>query len=94
MKQNLYRRFINEKIKILVNTIAKVNSFNRDLLPFDSDIDLVQGRYTVDGKSIMGIFSLNLLEPITAIIHEENGELDALLEKLQPYIVESDDTEA
>ncbi len=83
-----------KKIKILVNTIAKVNSFNRDLLPFDSDIDLVQGRYTVDGKSIMGIFSLNLLEPITAIIHEENGELDALLEKLQPYIVESDDTEA
>lgn len=83
-----------KKIKILVNTIAKVNSFNRDLLPFDSDIDLVQGRYTVDGKSIMGIFSLNLLEPITAIIHEENGELNALLEKLQPYIVESDDTEA
>ncbi len=83
-----------KKIKILVNTIAKVNSFNRDLLPFDSDIDLVQGRYTVDGKSIMGIFSLNLLEPITAIIHEENGELDALLEKLQPYIVESEDSEA
>ena len=83
-----------KKIKILVNTIAKVNSFNRDLLPFDSDIDLVQGRYTVDGKSIMGIFSLNLLEPITAIIHEEYGELNALLEKLQPYIVESDDTEA
>lgn len=83
-----------KKIKILVNTIAKVNSFNRDLLPFDSDIDLVQGRYTVDGKSIMGIFSLNLLEPITAIIHEENGELDALLEKLQPYIVESEDPEA
>ncbi len=37
---------------------------------------------------------MNLLEPITAIIHEENGELDALLEKLQPYIVESEDSEA
>lgn len=74
-------------IQILLNTIDKVKSFNRDILFFDSDIDLVQGRYTVDGKSIMGIFSLNLSEPITVIIHEENGELDSITEKLKAFAV-------
>ena len=74
-------------IQILLNTIDKVKSFNRDILFFDSDIDLVQGRYTVDGKSIMGIFSLNLSEPINVIIHEENGELDNVIEKLKTYTV-------
>ena len=74
-------------IQILLNTIDKVKSFNRDMLFFDSDIDLVQGRYTVDGKSIMGIFSLNLSEPIKVIIHEENGELDSITEKLKAFAV-------
>ncbi len=74
-------------IQILLNTIDKVKSFNRDILFFDSDIDLVQGRYTVDGKSIMGIFSLNLSEPIKVIIYEENGELDSIIEKLKAYAV-------
>ena len=74
-------------IQILLNTIDKVKSFNRDILFFDSDIDLVQGRYTVDGKSIMGIFSLNLSEPIKVIIYEENGELDSIIEKLKSYAV-------
>lgn len=74
-------------IQILLNTIDKVKSFNRDILFFDSDIDLVQGRYTVDGKSIMGIFSLNLSEPIKVIVHEENGELDSITEKLKAFAV-------
>lgn len=74
-------------IQILLNTIDKVKSFNRDILFFDSDIDLVQGRYTVDGKSIMGIFSLNLSEPIKVIIHEENGELNSITEKLKAFAV-------
>ena len=74
-------------IQILLNTIDKVKSFNRDMLFFDSDIDLVQRRYTVDGKSIMGIFSLNLSEPIKVIIHEENGELDSITEKLKAFAV-------
>ena len=74
-------------IQILLNTIDKVKSFNRDILFFDSDIDLVQGRYTVDGKSSMGIFSLNLSEPIKVIVHEENGELDSITEKLKAFAV-------
>lgn len=38
----------------------------------DSEIVIRQGRYRVDGKSILGIFSLNLLEPVKVIIDSEN----------------------
>lgn len=38
----------------------------------DSEIVIKQDRYRVDGKSILGIFSLNLLEPVKVIIDSEN----------------------
>jgi phosphotransferase system HPr-like phosphotransfer protein len=52
---------------------------------FDGDIDLISGRYVVDGKSIMGIFSLDLLQPIT--VRTESDNADELFAKLENYIV-------
>ena len=54
---------------------------------YDYDFDLVSGRYVIDAKSIMGIFSLDLSKNIDLNIHAEN-ELDEILEVLKPYIVE------
>ena len=45
-------------VKISLNSIDKVKSFVNDLTKFDTDFDLVSGRYVIDAKSIMGIFSL------------------------------------
>ena len=73
-------------IKISLNSIDKVKSFVNDITKFDSDFDLVSGRYVIDAKSIMGIFSLDLSKPIDLNIHSEN-DVDAILEKLQPFIV-------
>lgn len=39
---------------------------------YEFDIDLTSGRYVVDAKSIMGIFSLNLSKPIKAIVHSDD----------------------
>lgn len=74
-------------VKISLNSIDKVKSFTNDLLHFDSDFDLVSGRYVVDAKSIMGIFSLDLTKPIDLNIHAEEG-IDEILKTLKPYIVE------
>ncbi|MBQ1722000.1 MAG: HPr family phosphocarrier protein, partial [Lachnospiraceae bacterium] len=52
---------------------------------FDSDFDLISGRYVIDAKSIMGIFSLDLSQPIDLTIHAE--EDTAIVEALKPYIV-------
>lgn len=74
-----------KSIKIMLSTIADVRDFVNIVAAYDGDIDLISGRYVVDGKSIMGIFSLNLLDPIT--LQTEGPDADALLEKLTPFTV-------
>lgn len=74
-------------VKISLNSIDKVKSFVSDLTKFDTDFDLVSGRYVIDAKSIMGIFSLDLSKPIDLNIHAEDG-IDDILTVLAPYIVD------
>jgi len=74
-------------VKISLNSIDKVKAFVNDVTKFDSDFDLVSGRYVIDAKSIMGIFSLDLSKVIDLNIHGEEN-IDQILETLKPYIVE------
>ena len=73
-------------VKISLNSIDKVKSFVNDLTKFDTDFDLVSGRYVIDAKSIMGIFSLDLSKPIDLNIHAEDNA-EAVLEVLKPYLI-------
>ena len=73
-------------VSISLNSIDKVKSFVNDLTKFDEDFDLVSGRYVIDAKSIMGIFSLDLSRPINLNIHATDN-LDKILEVLEPYII-------
>ena len=50
------------------------------------DFDLISGRYVIDAKSIMGIFSLDLSKPIDLAIHAENN-MDEIMETLKPYLI-------
>ena len=74
-------------VQISLNSIDKVKSFVNDITKFDVDFDLVSGRYVIDAKSIMGIFSLDLSKPIDLNIHADN-DIDTILAVLKPYIVE------
>ena len=71
-------------VTINIGSIDKVKSFVNDITKFDSDFDLVSGRYVIDAKSIMGIFSLDLSKPIDLNIHSEK-DLDTILEVLKKY---------
>jgi len=73
-------------VTISLNSIDKVKTFCEIVARFDCDLDLVSGRYIIDAKSIMGIFSLDLSKDIELRIHADN-DIDAILEKLAPYIV-------
>ena len=73
-------------VQISLNSIDKVKSFVNDITKFDYDFDLVSGRYVIDAKSIMGIFSLDLSKPIDLNIHE-SPEMDKIMETLAPYII-------
>ena len=74
-------------VQISLNSIDKVKSFVNTITQFDFDFDLISGRYVIDAKSIMGIFSLDISKPIDLNIHAESG-VDEILAKLKPYIVE------
>ena len=75
-------------VKILLSTINDVRDFVTLASRTDADLDLASGRYVVDGKSIMGIFSLDLMNPIELTIHsEDSAVVENLLESLKPFIV-------
>lgn len=73
-------------VQISLNSIDKVKSFVNDITKFDHDFDLVSGRYVIDAKSIMGIFSLDLSKPIDLNIHAED-DVDSIMEALKAYII-------
>lgn len=74
-------------VKISLNSIDKVKAFVNEVTKYDAEFDLVSGRYVIDAKSIMGIFSLDLSKPIDLNIHSE-GNIEEILSKLAPFIVE------
>lgn len=86
-KNNLKEVFHMKTVRISLNSIDKVKSFVNDLTKFDTDFDLVSGRYVIDAKSIMGIFSLDLSKPIDLNIHSESS-VDEIVNILKPYIVD------
>ena len=75
-----------KELYIKLTTIADVQNFVNTVHTIKGDIDLTSGRYTVDGKSIMGIFSLNLLDAIK--VTAQDADYEELLVKLAPFIVE------
>jgi phosphotransferase system HPr-like phosphotransfer protein len=70
---------------VRLSQIDDVKNFVNTIMRFDFDIDLKSGRYAVDAKSIMGIFSLDLSKPIELIAHTEDAE--KLFEAIDSYIV-------
>ena len=74
-------------VQISLNSIDKVKSFVNTISQYDYDFDLISGRYVIDAKSIMGIFSLNLSKPIDLTIYTDTN-VDEVLEALKPYIIQ------
>ena len=74
-------------VQISLNSIDKVKAFVNEISKFDCDFDLVSGRYVIDAKSIMGIFSLDPSKPIDLNIHTDGSSLDSVMEIVKSYIV-------
>ena len=74
-------------VQISLNSIDKVKAFVNDISKYDFDFDLVSGRYVIDAKSIMGIFSLDLSKNIDLNIHADGSTLDQVMDVVKDYIV-------
>ncbi len=70
---------------IQLTTISDVQNLVSTVSLMDSEFDLISGRYIVDAKSIMGIFSLDLQNPLELKVYSPTEEIEA---KIRPFIVE------
>lgn len=73
-------------LDIRLSTIEDVRAFVNAATTCDFEVDLASGRYIVDAKSIMGIFSLDLLKPIRMTVHSDDCQ--AFLDAVAPFVVE------
>lgn len=74
------------KCKVALNSVNDVKAFVNITFRAEKDVDIHCGKYHIDGKSIMGIFSLELDKPIEVELDEYDAE--KLLGELQRFIVE------
>ncbi|MBE6907617.1 HPr family phosphocarrier protein [Marasmitruncus massiliensis] len=72
---------------IKLDTINDVKNFVNTVSKYDFDVDLVSGRYAVDAKSIMGIFSLDLAKPIKVEIYSDNCQ--QFLDEIKGFVQEA-----
>lgn len=80
---------MNNEFKISLCTIDRVKDFCRITASIEPDLDIVVGRYIIDAKSIMGIFSIDLSRELTLKIKSDNiDECKEIKEKLKEFIVE------
>ncbi len=70
---------------IRLSTIEDVRNFVNAVTACEFDVDLASGRYIVDAKSIMGIFSLDLMNPIRMTVHAD--ECDDFEKKVEKFLV-------
>ena len=63
---------------ILIDNVTKIKEFNKLTLKFPCDIDVISGRYIIDAKSLMGLFSVDLSKPVEIRFNEEHEDLARL----------------
>ena len=74
-----------KETNIMLRDVMAVRDFVQQVIMTDFEVDLVQGRYIVDAKSIMGIFALDTLSPIKLVAHTDNAE--DFFARIEKYIV-------
>ena len=74
-----------KEFNLMLTSSNDVKDFVNIVSKYDFDVDLTSGRYVVDAKSIMGVFSLNLSKPITAQVHSD--DCAKLLEEVERFTV-------
>lgn len=74
-----------KKVEITLLSVKDIRDFVNAVTLLDYEVDLEQGRYIVDAKSIMGIFALDTLSPITLVAHTDNA--DEFFESIDRFVL-------
>ncbi len=75
-----------KKTNVMLDSISAVKKFVNIVSTYEYEVDLASGRYAVDAKSIMGIFSLDLSKPIQLTAHTDDA--DKFFAEIKEFIVD------
>lgn len=79
---------MDTKVRIRLKTVDDVKDFVSSTLSNKVNAVLQSGRYCVDAKSIMGIFSLDLSVPITLVIECDSSDIDSYMDKIERFLID------
>lgn len=78
---------MDTKLVLNLNTLDKVRDFTNEANKFNSDIDIIRGRYVIDGKSVLGIYTIDLTKPVTVKINsDDKAEIARFYEKMEQFL--------
>lgn len=89
MHISIAERMVNmvKEVNVLLQTIDEAKRFVETLTKFDGDFELISGKYIVDAKSILGIFSVDLSKPTLLRLDVDDEKMDDALKSLEAYRV-------
>lgn len=73
---------------ILLETIESVKKFVSIISNYDADFELMSGKYIINAKSILGIFSIDLSKPVLLRINAEGDNLEKIKDAIQEFAVQ------
>ncbi len=76
-----------KKCIIKLNSIDDVKEFCAMTNNCKFDVDVLSGRYAVDAKSIMGIFSLDLTKEVEMVVHANDDESEDFFDEIKKFVV-------
>ena len=79
--------------KVQLSSISDVKEFVNFASQQSCDIDVVSGRYIIDAKSIMGIFSIDLSRPINVEVHGNKEQREAFYNIVEKFVVWRDEVD-
>lgn len=74
------------EFQVLLTSVADVKEFVDAAAACPSEIDVLSGRYVVNGKSIMGLFSIDMSAPITVVVHGDGEREQGFLENVRQFV--------
>lgn len=75
------------EVQISLKSIDDVKHFVQTITMFDGEFELLSGKYIVDAKSILGLFSVDLSKPVTLRIEADDAKIDEILKAIELYRV-------
>lgn len=78
-----------QEVQISLGTIEKVKQFVKTLAKFEGEFELVSGKYIVNAKSILGLFSVDLSKPVLLRIDVDDTKREDVLNAIEEYRISS-----